>query len=76
MSLLQGSTSDINTYIVYYDDSTQLYIFEEDGSLSIANNNNINSIVRSYVEDTYITEKHLKSYLQEQMPLLLLLILF
>lgn len=60
MSLLQGSTSDINTYITYYDDSTQLYIFDEDGSLSIANNNNINSIVRSYVEDTYITEKTLE----------------
>lgn len=60
MSLLQGSTSDINTYIVYYDDSTQLYIFDENSSLSIANNNNINSIVRSYVEDTYITEKTLE----------------
>lgn len=60
MSLLQGSTSDINTYIVYYDDSTQLYIFDENGSLSIANNNNINSIVRSYVEDIYITEKTLE----------------
>lgn len=60
MSLLQGSTSDINTYNVYYDDSTQLYIFDEDGPLSIANNNNINSIVRSYVEDTYITEKTLE----------------
>lgn len=60
MSLLQGSTSDINTYITYYDDSTQLYIFDEDSSLSIANNNNINSIVRSYVEDTYITEKTLE----------------
>lgn len=60
MSLLQGSTSDINTYIAYYDDSTQLYIFDEDSSLSIANNNNINSIVRSYVEDTYITEKTLE----------------
>lgn len=60
MSLLQGSTSDINTYSVYYDDSTQLYIFNEDGSLSVANNNNINSIVRSYVEDTYITEKTLE----------------
>lgn len=60
MSLLQGSTSDINTYIAYYDDSTQLYIFDEDGSLSIANNNNINSIVRSYVEDTSITEKTLE----------------
>lgn len=60
MSLLQGSTSDINTYNAYYDDSTQLYIFDEDGSLSIANNNNINSIVRSYVEDTYITEKTLE----------------
>lgn len=60
MSLLQGSTSDINTYIAYYDDSTQLYIFDEDDSLSIANNNNINSIVRSYVEDTYITEKTLE----------------
>lgn len=60
MGLLQGSTSDINTYSVYYDDSTQLYIFNEDGSLSIANNNNINSIVRSYVEDTYITEKTLE----------------
>lgn len=60
MSLLQGSTSDINTYIVYYDDSTQLYIFDKDTSLSIANNNNINSIVRSYVEDTYITEKTLE----------------
>lgn len=60
MSLLQSSTSDINTYNVYYDDSTQLYIFNEDGSLSIANNNNINSIVRSYVEDTYITEKTLE----------------
>lgn len=60
MSLLQGSTSDINTYNIYYDDSTQLYIFNEDGSLSIANNNNINSIVRSYVEDTYITEKTLE----------------
>lgn len=60
MSLLQSSTSDINTYIVYYDDSTQLYIFDEDSSLSIANNNNINSIVRSYVEDTYITEKTLE----------------
>lgn len=60
MSLLQGSTSDINTYITYYDDSTQLYIFDEDNSLSIANNNNINSIVRSYVEDTYITEKTLE----------------
>lgn len=59
MSLLQ-STSDINTYNVYYDDSTQLYIFDEDSSLSIANNNNINSIVRSYVEDTYITEKTLE----------------
>lgn len=60
MSLLQGSTSDINTYSIYYDDSTQLYIFDEDSSLSIANNNNINSIVRSYVEDTYITEKTLE----------------
>ncbi len=60
MSLLQGSTSDINTYSAYYDDSTQLYIFDEDSSLSIANNNNINSIVRSYVEDTYITEKTLE----------------
>lgn len=60
MSLLQGSTSDINTYIAYYDDSTQLYIFDEDSSLSIANNNNINSIVRSYVEDTFITEKTLE----------------
>ena len=60
MSLLQGSTSDINTYSIYYDDSTQLYIFDEDTSLSIANNNNINSIVRSYVEDTYITEKTLE----------------
>lgn len=60
MSLLQGNTSDINTYSIYYDDSTQLYIFDEDGSLSIANNNNINSIVRSYVEDTYITEKTLE----------------
>ena len=60
MSLLQVSTSDINTYIAYYDDSTQLYIFDEDNSLSIANNNNINSIVRSYVEDTYITEKTLE----------------
>ena len=60
MSLLQGSTSDINTYNIYYDDSTQLYIFDEDNSLSIANNNNINSIVRSYVEDTYITEKTLE----------------
>ena len=60
MSLLQSSTSDINTYIAYYDDSTQLYIFDEDSSLSIANNNNINSIVRSYVEDTYITEKTLE----------------
>lgn len=60
MSLLQGSASDINTYIAYYDDSTQLYIFDEDSSLSIANNNNINSIVRSYVEDTYITEKTLE----------------
>lgn len=60
MSLLQGSTSDINTYITYYDDSTQLYIFDEDSSLSIANNNNINSIVRGYVEDTYITEKTLE----------------
>lgn len=60
MSLLQGSTSDINTYIAYYDDSTQLYIFDKDNSLSIANNNNINSIVRSYVEDTYITEKTLE----------------
>lgn len=60
MSLLQGSTSDINTYVAYYDDSTQLYIFDEDYSLSIANNNNINSIVRSYVEDTYITEKTLE----------------
>ena len=60
MSLLQGSTSDINTYITYYDDSTQLYIFDEDSSLSIANNNNINFIVRSYVEDTYITEKTLE----------------
>lgn len=60
MSLLQGSTNDINTYIAYYDDSTQLYIFDEDSSLSIANNNNINSIVRSYVEDTYITEKTLE----------------
>lgn len=60
MSLLQGSTSDINTYVAYYDDSTQLYIFDEDNSLSIANNNNINSIVRSYVEDTYITEKTLE----------------
>ena len=60
VSLLQGSTSDINTYVVYYDDSTQLYIFDEDNSLSIANNNNINSIVRSYVEDTYITEKTLE----------------
>ena len=60
MSLLQGSTSDINTYITYYDDSTQLYIFNEDSSLSIANNNNINSIVRGYVEDTYITEKTLE----------------
>ena len=60
MSLLQSSTSDINTCIAYYDDSTQLYIFDEDSSLSIANNNNINSIVRSYVEDTYITEKTLE----------------
>lgn len=60
MSLLQGSTSNINTYAAYYDDSTQLYIFDEDYSLSIANNNNINSIVRSYVEDTYITEKTLE----------------
>lgn len=60
MSLLQGSTSDINTYIAYYDDSTQLYILDEDSPLSIANNNNINSIVRSYVEDTYITEKTLE----------------
>lgn len=60
MSLLQGSTSDINAYVAYYDDSTQLYIFDEDNSLSIANNNNINSIVRSYVEDTYITEKTLE----------------
>lgn len=60
MSLLQGNTSDINTYIAYYDDSTQLYIFDEDSSLSIANNNNINSIVRSYVKDTYITEKTLE----------------
>lgn len=60
MSLLQGSTSDINTYFAYYDDSTQLYIFNKDSSLSIANNNNINSIVRSYVEDTYITEKTLE----------------
>ena len=60
MSLLQSSTSDINTYIAYYDDSTQLYILDEDSSLSIANNNNINSIVRSYVEDTYITEKTLE----------------
>lgn len=60
MSLLQSSTSDINTYITYYDDNTQLYIFDEDSSLSIANNNNINSIVRSYVEDTYITEKTLE----------------
>ena len=60
MSLLQSSTSDINTYVAYYDDSTQLYIFDEDSSLSIANNNNINSIVRSYVEDTYITEKTLE----------------
>lgn len=60
MSLLQGSTSDINTYNIYYDDSTQLYIFDEDNSLSIANNNNINSIVRSYIEDTYITEKTLE----------------
>lgn len=60
MSLLQGSTSDINTFNVHYDDSTQLYIFDEDDSLSIANNNNINSIVRSYVEDTYITEKTLE----------------
>lgn len=60
MSLLQGNTSDINTYIAYYDDSTQLYIFDEDSSLSIANNNNINSIVRSYVEDIYITEKTLE----------------
>lgn len=60
MSLLQGSTSDINTYSIYYDDSTQLYIFDEDNSLSIANNNNINSIVRGYVEDTYITEKTLE----------------
>lgn len=60
MSLLQSSTSDINTYSIYYDDSTQLYILNEDSSLSIANNNNINSIVRSYVEDTYITEKTLE----------------
>lgn len=60
MSLLQGSTNDINTYAAYYDDSTQLYIFDEDSSLSIANNNNINSIVRSYVEDTSITEKTLE----------------
>ena len=60
MSLLQGSTSDINTYSIYYDDSTQLYIFNENSSLSIANNNNINSIVRRYVEDTYITEKTLE----------------
>lgn len=60
MSLLQGSTSDINTYSIYYNDSTQLYIFNEDSSLSIANNNNINSIVRRYVEDTYITEKTLE----------------
>ncbi len=60
MSLLQGSTSDINIYVAYYDDSTQLYIFDEDSSLSIANNNNINSIVRSYVEDIYITEKTLE----------------
>lgn len=59
-SLLQSSTSDINIYNVYYDDSTQLYIFDEDSLLSIANNNNINSIVRSYVEDTYITEKTLE----------------
>lgn len=60
MSLLQGNTSDINTYVAYYDDSTQLYIFDEDSSLSIANNNNINSIVRSYVKDIYITEKTLE----------------
>lgn len=60
MSLLQGSASDINTYNVYYDDSTQLYIFDEDSLLSIANNNNINSIVRSYVKDIYITEKTLE----------------
>ncbi len=60
ISLLQSNTSDINTYVAYYDDSTQLYIFDEDNSLSIANNNNINSIVRSYVEDTYITEKTLE----------------
>lgn len=60
MSLLQGSVSDINVYSIYYDDSTQLYIFDEDSSLFIANNNNINSIVRSYVEDTYITEKTLE----------------
>ena len=61
MILLQSNTSgDINTYIVYYDDSTQLYIFNEDSSFSIASNNNINSIVRNYVEDTYITEKTLE----------------
>lgn len=60
MSLLQDSASNINTYSCYYDDSTQLYIFDKDSSLSIANNNNINSIVRSYVEDTYITEKTLE----------------
>lgn len=60
LSLLQSSTIDINTFIANYDDSTQLYIFDEDSSLSIANNNNINSIVRSYVEDTYITEKTLE----------------
>lgn len=60
MSLLQSNTSDINTHSIYYDDSTQLYIFDEDSSLSIANNNNINSIVRRYVEDTYITEKTLE----------------
>ena len=60
LSLLQSSTIDINIFIANYDDSTQLYIFDEDSSLSIANNNNINSIVRSYVEDTYITEKTLE----------------
>lgn len=60
ISLLQSSSSDINTFAAYYDDSTQLYIFNGDDSLSIANNNNINSIVRSYVEDTYITEKTLE----------------
>ena len=60
MSLYQSSTRDIDTYNIDYDDSTQLYIFSEESSVSIANNNNINFIVRSYVKDTYITEKTLE----------------